>query len=82
MRNNGYIYAIEARDGKVKIGRSCDPIKRVSTIKTISGNSEANSFICDIECDCVKSEKALHSLFNQWSFDDEVAELSMGDWLR
>ncbi|MGH9959539.1 MAG: GIY-YIG nuclease family protein [Pyrinomonadaceae bacterium] len=81
----GYVYVIEERPGKVKIGKTVDPYRRIGAIKTQSGlKGFTKVFASPEHLEYNQNESILHHLFKyrrtvgEWfneSFDTIVTTL-------
>ena len=78
-KRNGFVYAIESRDGLVKIGRSKNPNRRVRSIQTISGNSSSAFNIFGEFQNCHLVESDLHEKFRLSNVDGEWFRVSIDE---
>jgi T5orf172 domain. len=69
----GYVYVIENENGRVKIGKSVDPEKRIMSIQMISGYKVVRKYITPELHQYSKLETFFHNHFNE--------NRSIGEWL-
>lgn len=63
--NYGYLYLLENRDGKEKIGRSLNPQNRIRSIETQGNLSVKNFFISHITKKHTETESKMHRKFKE-----------------
>jgi len=73
---DGYIYIIENPYGKVKIGKTINPVRRIQTIQTQGGFKAKKIFVSDKIRDYDKLESELHRYFRHFSFIGEWFSIS------
>jgi len=70
----GFVYVVGNDSGKVRIGKSAEPVRRIRAIQTEGGFGNDRVFISDEVSDCDAAEARLHILFYKDRF--------VGDWFH